>query len=128
MENKIEFILKICNIPGKNIVQNYLNDVKIRLEKLSLNYKLQMLSDNNIDIFSGGAEITFPYNYFEKIFNTTVKDENIVEPSNLEENQPNFNNNIINIIFTIYNVGNNYGNIGGLKQFEYWLSNQEKIT
>jgi len=127
MENKIEFILKICNIPGKNIAQNYLNDIKIRLDKLSLNYKLQMLTDNNSDSFSGGAEMTFPYNYFEKIFNATFKDENNIEPSNLEENQPNFSNDIINIIFTIYNVGNNYGNIGGLKQFEYWLSNKEKI-
>jgi hypothetical protein len=86
-----------------------------------------MLTDNNSDSFSGGAEMTFPYNYFEKIFNATFKDENNIEPSNLEENQPNFSNDIINIIFTIYNVGNNYGNIGGLKQFEYWLSNKEKI-
>jgi hypothetical protein len=124
MENKIEFILKIFNIPGKNTTQTYLNDIKIRLEKLSLKYKLEIISDNN-DKLMGGALITFPYNYFENILNTVFKNEKIIEYNNIEETQYIFEDNISNIILIIYNVGNNYGNIGGLKQFEYWLAKQE---
>ena len=127
MSNKSEFVLKIYNIPGKNIVDEYITKTKKKLDDLSLNYKIQSITekDNKFEYDfkptnnASNNYNTFPFNYFEKFFynkNPKPDSENLIK----NEILINDSNNVNNVIITIFD--NEFdSSIGGLKQLEYWL-------
>lgn len=71
--NSQTYLLKILEIPGKSVTQQYIAVMKDKLDKLGLTHSINIVLDENlvrnalqINGQSGGGEgTTFPYNIFE---------------------------------------------------------------
>lgn len=77
-----KYLLKILEIPGKSVTQNYIDVIKNKLESLDLKYSLDIILDenlihnvnNNNSVQSGGAS-TFPYSSFESVLDNLIRKE-----------------------------------------------------
>ena len=95
----LEFLLEIQEISGKNIAQNYVDDLSSKFEKLKLRYEFELVpNDEEVELnkYIGGSDLTFPYNYFDS-FASSIKtvlnnirsvDKNKNYISNLFERKP----------------------------------------
>ena len=70
--NSQTYLLKILEIPGKSVTQQYIAVMKDKLDKLGLTHSINIVLDENlvrnapqINGQSGGDSSTFPYNIFE---------------------------------------------------------------
>ena len=70
--NSQTYLLKILEIPGKSVTQQYIAVMKDKLDKLGLTHSINIVVDENlvrnapqINGQSGGDSSTFPYNIFE---------------------------------------------------------------
>lgn len=71
----LEFLLEIQEISGKNIAQNYVDDLSSKFEKLKLSYEFELVpNDEEVELnkYIGGSDLTFPYNYFDS-FASSIK-------------------------------------------------------
>jgi len=72
----LEFLLEIQEISGKNIAQNYVDDLSSKFEKLKLRYDFEVVPNDDDEIklnkYIGGSDLTFPYNYFDS-FASSIK-------------------------------------------------------
>ena len=71
----LEFLLEIQEISGKNIAQNYVDDLSSKFEKLKLRYEFELVpNDEEVELnkYIGGSDLTFPYNYFDS-FASSIK-------------------------------------------------------
>jgi hypothetical protein len=71
----LEFLLEIQEISGKNIAQNYVDDLSSKFEKLKLRYDFEVVpNDEEVELnkYIGGSDLTFPYNYFDS-FASSIK-------------------------------------------------------
>jgi len=70
----LEFLLEIQEISGKNIAQNYVDDLSLKFEKLKLRYDFEVVPNDDDEIklnkYIGGSDLTFPYNYFDSFANS----------------------------------------------------------
>jgi hypothetical protein len=85
--NSQTYLLKILEIPGKSVTQQYIEVVKDKLDKLGLKHSINIVVDENlvrnvpqINGQSGGGDgSTFPYNIFEgaldKILSRQVEEQ-----------------------------------------------------
>lgn len=77
-----KYLLKILEIPGKSVTQQYIDVIKDKLESLDLKYSLDIVLDENLihnvnnanGMQSGGAS-TFPYNSFESVIDNLIRKE-----------------------------------------------------
>jgi len=81
---KIEFVLNIQEVPGKNITENYLKDLTNRLnsivkQKPYIQYNFKIITESNFEyvkMMGGDGDAnasTFPYNVFEGIFDRILR-------------------------------------------------------
>jgi hypothetical protein len=93
MPNNLEFVLKLYEVSGKNIVRTYIDDISKRLDLLAIKYEFRVINEDdshylNRNMF-GGSDSTQPYNFLESFFdklsnrfsgiipeNTKIKDSN----------------------------------------------------
>ena len=85
--NSQTYLLKILEIPGKSVTQQYIAVMKDKLDKLGLKHSINIVVDENllrnvpqINGQSGGGDgSTFPYNIFEgaldKILSRNVEEQ-----------------------------------------------------
>ena len=79
--NSQTYLLKILEIPGKSVTQQYIAVMKDKLDKLGLKYSINIVVDENlarkmpqINGQSGGGDgTTFPYNIFEGALDTILR-------------------------------------------------------
>ena len=77
-----KYLLKILEIPGKSVTQQYIDVIKDKLDSLELKYSLDIVLDENLihnvnnanGMQSGGAS-TFPYNSFESVIDNLIRKE-----------------------------------------------------
>ena len=72
----LEYLLEIQEISGKNIAQNYVDELISKFEKLNIKYEFELApneEDINLNKIVGGSDLTFPYNYFESFANNIKK-------------------------------------------------------
>ena len=84
----LEYLLEIQEISGKNIAQNYVDELISKFEKLNIKYEFELApneEDINLNKIVGGSDLTFPYNYFESFANNIKKLVN--KTQNKEENK-----------------------------------------
>jgi hypothetical protein len=85
--NSQTYLLKILEIPGKSVTQQYIAVVKDKLDTLGLKHSINIVVDENLvrkmpqinGQSGGGDSSTFPYNIFEgaldKILRRNVEDQ-----------------------------------------------------
>ena len=85
--NSQTYLLKILEIPGKSVTQQYIAVMKDKLDKLGLKHSINIVVDENMvrnapqinGQFGGGDGSTFPYNIFEgaldKILRRNVEEQ-----------------------------------------------------
>ena len=79
--NSQTYLLKILEIPGKSVTQQYIAVIKDKLDKLGLKHSINIVVDENlvrkmpqINGQSGGGDgSTFPYNIFEGALDTILR-------------------------------------------------------
>ena len=79
--NSQTYLLKILEIPGKSVTQQYIAVVKDKLDKLGLKHSINIVVNENlarnapqINGQSGGGDgSTFPYNIFEGALDTILR-------------------------------------------------------
>ena len=79
--NSQTYLLKILEIPGKSVTQQYIAVMKDKLDKLGLKHSINIVVDENllrnvpqINGQSGGGDgSTFPYNIFEGALDTILR-------------------------------------------------------
>jgi hypothetical protein len=93
MDNKIEFILRIFEVPGKHIAESYINEISEQMDRLELKYDFQIITETEEfdNIMNGGSDSTYPYKQFEKVFDSvssnfkSSKSPGLIEPSTASE-------------------------------------------
>jgi hypothetical protein len=85
--NSQKYLLKILEIPGKSVTQQYIAVMKDKLDKLGLKHSINIVVDENLarkipqinGQSGGGDSSTFPYNIFEgaldKILSRNVEEQ-----------------------------------------------------
>lgn len=79
--NSQTYLLKILEIPGKSVTQQYIAVVKDKLDKLGLKHSINIVVDENLvrnesqinGQSGGGDSSTFPYNVFEGALDTILR-------------------------------------------------------
>ena len=86
--NSQTYLLKILEIPGKSVTQQYIAVMKDKLDKLGLKYSINIVVDENlvrnmpqINGQSGGGEgSTFPFNVFEGALDKILRRQTDEQP------------------------------------------------
>ena len=79
--NSQTYLLKILEIPGKSVTQQYIAVVKDKLDTLGLKHSINIVVDENLvrkmpqinGQSGGGDSSTFPYNIFEGALDTILR-------------------------------------------------------
>jgi len=82
-----EFLLEIQEISGKNVAQNYIDELIKKFEKLNIKYEFELVPNNEeieLNKYIGGSDLTFPYNYFDSFASNVKK---VLNNPNTNENK-----------------------------------------
>lgn len=71
-QNNLTFYLNILEVPGKAIVNTYVNDIHLHLDKRGLKHTVDIITDEDFYVNNTitGGKNTFPYNHFEEALNS----------------------------------------------------------
>lgn len=71
-QNNLTFYLNILEVSGKAIVNTYVNDIHLHLDKRGLKHTVDIITDEDFYINNTitGGKSTFPYNHFEEALNS----------------------------------------------------------
>jgi hypothetical protein len=86
--NSQTYLLKILEIPGKSVTQQYIAVMKDKLDKLGLKHSINIVVNENLvrnapqinGQSGGGGGSTFPYNIFEGALDTILRRQTEEEP------------------------------------------------